>query len=114
MKKIIESKTNNNKSEYALKLLELQPSNKEAAAILSATKNWSNNVRVALGVYSHLSGNNSTAIEVLSSASGRKAIYYRAWSLSRSKMNQEALNLWGNLAISGNSYAASSVTRIAN
>lgn len=114
LKKLIALKSNNKKSEHALKLLELQPSNKEAAGVLSATKNWNNNTKIALGVYSHLAGNNSTAIEILSTATGRKALYYRAWSLSRSKMNNEALNLWGNLAISGNSYAASAVTRIAN
>ncbi len=114
LKKLIAIANNNDKKSHALQLLELQPSNKEAANILSATQNWDNNTRVALGVYSHLSGNNETAIQVLSGASGRKAMYYHAWSLSRSKQNTDALNLWGNLAMTGNSYAASSVTRIGN
>ena len=102
------------KSEHALQLLELQANNKEAAEVLSSIKNPNNNIRVAMGVYHHTAGNNQAAIEWLKNASGRKAQYYRAWSNSRLKNNDTALNLWGNLAISGNSYASSSVTRIAN
>lgn len=106
---------NNNKTEHALKLLELQAGNKDAATVLAKTKApWPNNIRVALGVYSHTTGDNKTALERLKNATGRKATYYRAWSHSRLKQNNDALNLWGNLAVSGNSYAAASVTRIAN
>ena len=102
------------KPEHALQLLELQAGSKEAAEILSTVKNPSNNIRVAMGVYYHSAGNNQAALEWLKNATGRKAQYYRAWCNSRLKQNDTALNLWGSLAISGNSYAASSVTRIAN
>lgn len=101
-------------TEQALQLLELQAGSKEAAQVLSGIKKPNNNLRVAMGVYHHSAGNNQAALEWLNGASGRKAQYYRAWANSRLKNNDAALNLWGSLAISGNSYAASSVTRIAN
>lgn len=104
----------NNKIENALKLLELQGSNKEAAAVLSQVKNMNNNIKTALGVYYHTVGDNKKALEYLNTATGRKAQYYKAWANSRLKQNDNALNLWGSLAISGNSYAASSVTRLGN
>ena len=104
----------NNKVENALKLLELQGSSKEAAAVLSQVKNMNNNIKTALGVYYHTIGDNKKALEYLNNATGRKALYYKAWANSRLKQNDNALNLWGNLAISGNSYAASSVTRLGN
>ncbi len=103
-----------NQVENALKLLELQGSNKEAAAVLSQVKNMNNNIKTALGVYYHTMGDNQKALEYLNTATGRKALYYKAWANSRLKQNDNALNLWGNLAISGNSYAASSVTRLGN
>lgn len=102
------------KSEHALQLLDLQAGSKEAAEVLSGIKNPNNNIRVAMGVYHHSAGNNQAALEWLNGATGRKAQYYRAWANSRLKNNDTALNLWGSLAISGNSYAANSVTRIAN
>ena len=107
-----------NRTDAALKLLELQPSNKGAAAVLAKQKNLSNTARLALGVYAHLAGDNKRAVELLSpiatgAAGGRKAAYYRAWSLSRLKQNQEALNLWGTLALTGNAWGESSVRRIA-
>ena len=101
-------------AEHALQLLDLQAGSKEAAEVLSTVRNPGNNIRVAMGVYQHSAGNNQAALEWLKNATGRKAQYYRAWSNSRLKQNDTALNLWGSLAISGNSYAASSVTRIAN
>ena len=104
----------NNKTENALKLLELQGGSKEAAAVLSQVKNKNNNIKTALGVYYHTTGDNKKALEYLNTATGRKAQYYKAWCNSRLKQNDTALNLWGNLAISGNSYAASSVTRLGN
>ena len=103
-----------NKTEHALKLLELQGSSKEAAAVLSEVKNMNNNIKTALGVFYHTTGDNKKALEYLNTATGRKAQYYRAWANSRLKQNDNALNLWGNLAVSGNSYAASAVTRIGN
>ena len=107
-----------NRTDAALKLLELQPSNKAAAAVLAKQKNLSNTARLALGVYAHLVGDNKGAVERLApiamgAAGGRKAAYYRAWSLSRLKQNQEALNLWGTLALTGNAWGESSVRRIA-
>ena len=102
------------KSEHALQLLDLQAGSKEAAEVLSTVKNPNNNIRVAMGVYHHSAGNNKAALEWLKNATGRKAQYYRAWANSRLKNNDTALNLWGSLAISGNAYAESSVTRIAN
>ncbi len=104
----------NNKAENALKLLELQGGSKEAAEVLSQVKNKNNNIKTALGVYYHTTGENKKALEYLNTATGRKAQYYKAWCNSRLKQNDTALNLWGNLAISGNSYAASSVTRLGN
>lgn len=109
-----------NRTAQALKLLELQSSNKEAAAYLSQLNTpWPNNIKIALGVYYHLAGDSKKAYECLQSVpmntqGGRKAAYYRAWSLSRQKENQKALNLWGSLALSGNAYAESSVRRLAN
>ena len=105
---------NRDVNNHALQLLELQAGSKEAAAILSRLKNPGNNVRTALGVHYHTIGNNKAALEILRGATGRKDQYYRAWASSRLKSNNDALNLWGSLAVSGNSYAASSVTRIAN
>ncbi len=105
--------TNNNKlTENALDLLELNAGNKDAAAVLTRVKNPGNNIKVALGVHYHTIGENSKALDALKNATGRKAQYYRAWANSRLKNNDTALNLWGNLAVSGNSYAGSSVTRI--
>ena len=101
-------------TEHALELLELQGGNQEAAAVLSRVKNMNNNIRTALGVYYHTKGDNQRALEYLNGATGRKAQYYKAWANSRLKQNDNALNLWGSLAVSGNSYAASSVTRIGN
>ena len=112
--RLIAIPANKNLTEHALQLLELQAGSKEAAAVLSRVKNPGNNIRVALGVHCHTIGNNSAGLEWLKNATGRKAQYYRAWCHSRLKQNDTALNLWGALAISGNSYAASSVTRIAN
>ncbi len=102
----------------ALKLLGLQAGNKAAAEILAQHKKpWPQSVRVALGVYAHQVKDDRTAIERLSSvplasAEGRRAAYYRAWSLSRLKRGVEALNLWGELALNGNAYAEASVRRI--
>ena len=112
--KLVSMPNNSNAVEHALKLLELQGGNKEAAAVLSRVKNMNNNIKTALGVYYHTQGENKKALEYLNTATGRKAQYYKAWCNSRLKQNDNALNLWGNLAVSGNSYAASSVTRIGN
>ncbi|MBQ6417649.1 MAG: lytic transglycosylase domain-containing protein [Synergistaceae bacterium] len=99
---------------HALQLLELQAGSKEAASVLARVKNPNNNIRVALGLHYHTVGENRAALDILTGATGRKAQYYRAWANSRLKNNNDALNLWGALAVSGNSYASSSVTRIAN
>ena len=112
--RLISQSNNKHFRDHALKLLELQPANKKAAEILINSGRSDNNTKIALGVYYHSIGNNKAALIRLNTATGRKAIYYRAWANSRLKQNNNALTLWGNLAISGNSYAASSVTRIAN
>ncbi len=112
--RLVQHPGNRNKTEHALQLLELQAGSKEAASVLASVKNPDNNIRVALGVHYHTVGDNKNALEILKGATGRKAIYYRAWANSRLKNNNDALNLWGGLAVSGNSYASSSVTRIAS
>ena len=114
LSKLIQQPENRDINSHALQLLELQAGSKEAAAVLARIQNPNNNIRVALGVHYHTLGSNSSANEILTGAKGRKAQYYRAWANSRLKRNTEALNLWGSLAVSGNAYAASSVTRIAN
>ena len=102
----------------ALSLLKLQAGNKAAAEVLARIKKpWPQSVRVALGVYAHLAKDDRAAVERLApvpigSAEGRKAAYYRAWSLFRMKRGAEALNLWGALALEGNAYAEASVRRI--
>ena len=102
----------------ALQLLGLQSGNKAAAEVLARHKKpWPQPVRVALGVYAHQVKDDKTAVERLASvpiasAEGRRAAYYRAWSLSRLKRSAEALPLWAGLALSGNAYAEASVRRI--
>ena len=102
----------------ALNLLRLQSGNKAAAEALERHKKpWPQPVRVALGIYAHQVKNDKTAVErldsvPLDSAEGRRAAYYRAWSLFRLKRSAEALDLWGKLALNGNAYAEASVRRI--
>ena len=112
--KLIDLKNNPNAAAHALQLLDLQPGDKDAAAILERVKKKNNNIYTALGVYYHSAGNNQKGLEYLKNAKGRKANYYRAWCHSRLKENDMALNMWGSLAISGNSYASGAVTRISN
>ena len=112
--RLIKQSNNKHIRENALTLLELNAANKEAAAVLSGIKNPNNAIKVALGVHYHTIGENQKGLDYLNTATGRKAIYYKAWCNSRLKRNDNALNLWGSLVISGNSYASSSVTRIAN
>ena len=114
LSRLIQNPADRSKTQHALQLLDLQAGSKEAASILAGVGNPSNNIRVALGVHYHTIGSNKSALEILAGATGRKAQYYRAWANSRLKNNNEALNMWGSLAVSGNSYASSSVTRIAN
>ncbi|MBQ7151190.1 MAG: transglycosylase SLT domain-containing protein [Synergistaceae bacterium] len=112
--KLIGLKNNPNAAAHALQLLDLQPGDKDAAAILERVKKKNNNIYTALGVYYHSAGNNQKGLEYLKNAKGRKANYYRAWCHSRLKENDMALNMWGSLAISGNAYASGAVTRISN
>ncbi|MDR2179369.1 MAG: transglycosylase SLT domain-containing protein [Synergistaceae bacterium] len=103
----------------ALKLLELQPTNKAAHDVLAARpKPWSPAVTLAMGEYAYLKNDYKTAVTLLAAipqntAGWRKAAYYRAYSLEKSKRHAEALKLWSTLALAGNSYAESSVRRIA-
>lgn len=107
-----------NLSQYALKLLELQPNNKLAYEYLTARpKPWSPAVYMALGQYAYLKGDYKSALALLGTITKkdslwRKASYYRAYALSKSKPYAEAVKLWGNLAMSGNAYAESSVRRL--
>jgi soluble lytic murein transglycosylase len=106
-------------SANALKLLALQPTNKAARDLVAARpKPWSAAQNLALGEYAHLTNDHKTAIALLGAvpqkaAGWRRAAYYRALSLYRVKRDAEALKLWGNLALSGNGWAESSVRRIA-
>jgi soluble lytic murein transglycosylase len=103
----------------ALKLLELQPTNKKAYDVLAARpKPWPPAAALAMGEHAYLKNDYKTAITLFSAipqntAGWRKAAYYRAYSLEKSKRYAEALNLWGTLALAGNGYAESSVRRIA-
>ncbi|MCL2010154.1 MAG: transglycosylase SLT domain-containing protein [Synergistaceae bacterium] len=102
----------------AVALLEEQPANKEAYDVLAASpKPWSPAINLAMGEYAYRKNDYKTAISLLSAVpqgSGwRKAAYYRAFALERTNNHAEALNIFGNLAMSGNSYAESSVRRIA-
>ncbi|MBQ3450097.1 MAG: transglycosylase SLT domain-containing protein [Synergistaceae bacterium] len=99
-------------AKHALQLLELDPDNKEAASILTHGKLNAQSM-LALGIHYFTIGNNSSAVEYLNRSQGRKAQYYRAWANEKLKRSDTALNLWGSLAVSGNEYAGSSVTRIA-
>ena len=108
-----------NQSAYALQLLQEQPSNKAAYKVLSSSpKPWSAAANLAMGEHAYLQGDNKTAVSLLAAvpqnaAGWRKASYYRAYSLYRLKRYAEALKVWTPLAVSGNSYAESSVRRIA-
>ncbi len=89
----------------ALSLLKLQAGNKAAAKVLLLHKKpWPQSIRVALGVYAHLTKDDKAAVERLASvpitsSEGRRAAYYHAWSLHRLKRRAEALALWGSLAL---------------
>jgi soluble lytic murein transglycosylase len=108
-----------NRDANALKLLELQPTNKDAYGVLSARpKPWPPATVLAMGEYAYLKNDYKTAIALFASipqnaAGWRKASYYRAYSLEKSKRYAEALKLWEVLALKGNAYAESSARRIA-
>ncbi len=106
------------RNSQALELLGLQAGNKAAATILFKHKKpWPIPVKIALGVYAHTVKDDASAINYLASiplntANGRKAAYYRAWSLFRKQRSSEALELWSYLALNGNSWSEASVRRI--
>jgi soluble lytic murein transglycosylase len=103
----------------AIALLTLRPSDEAAGKLLSASpKPWGASQLLAMGEHAWLKNDYKTAIALLAGVprnaeGGRKAAYYRAFALSRTKSRAEALNLWGGLALSGNAYAESSVRRVA-
>jgi soluble lytic murein transglycosylase len=107
-------------STNALKLLEQQPTNKNAYEVLAARpKPWPTAAVLAMGEYAYLKNDYKTAIDLLAtvpqkSQGWRKATYYRAYSLDKLKRRADALNLWGTLALSGNGYAESSVRRVSS
>lgn len=103
---------------YALQLLQFEPMNKRALAVLQKSKKpFSAPISNALGYGAYLNGNYSQAIPLflavpLNSKEGLKSRYYRAVSLYRLEQYEEALDLWEWLALHGKGYAESSVRRI--
>jgi soluble lytic murein transglycosylase len=106
------------KTAYALNLLNLQPRNASALKFLeSLPKPWKADVSFAVGYASYLRGQHKKAVPLLKavplgSHNGRKARYYRAFSLYSQKKYGEALELWSTLARNGTTYAESSIRRI--
>ncbi len=106
------------KTAYALNLLSILPRNSAALKVLEALpKPWNADVNFALGYAAYLRGQHSKAIPLLKavpydSRNGRKARYYRAFSLYSLKRYGEALELWSPLARKGTTYAESSIRRI--
>lgn len=106
------------KTAYALNLLGFLPRNSAALKVLEAQpKPWSADINFALGYAAYLRGQYAKAVPLLKavpldSRNGRKARYYRAFSLYSLKKYGEALELWSPLARKGSSYAEASVRRI--
>ncbi|NLB83721.1 MAG: transglycosylase SLT domain-containing protein [Synergistaceae bacterium] len=106
------------KTAYALNLLTISPRNSTALKALEASgQKGKTDVRFALGYGAYLRGQFDRAISYLKdvpldSRNGRKARYYRAYSLYRKKKYGEALELWSPLARTGADYAESSIRRI--
>lgn len=106
------------KAAYALNLLSISPRNSAALKVLEGLpKPWNAEVNFALGYAAYLRGQYSKAVPLLKavpydSRNGRKARYYRAFSLYSLKRYGEALELWSPLARKGTSYAESSIRRI--
>ena len=106
------------KTAYALNLLTINPRNAAALKALEASgQKEKTDVRFALGYGAYLRGQFDRAISYLKdvpldSRNGRKARYYRAYSLYRKKKYGEALELWSPLARTGTDYAESSIRRI--
>jgi soluble lytic murein transglycosylase len=106
------------KTAYALNLLGMLPRNSAALKVLEGLpKPWNAEVNFALGYAAYLRGQYSKAAPLLKavpydSRNGRKARYYRAFSLYSLKKYGEALELWSPLARKGTTYAESSIRRI--
>lgn len=106
------------KTAYALNLLNIHPRNSAALRELESIKKpWKTDVNFAVGYAAYLRGAYSKAVPLLKavpldSRNGRKARYYRAYSLYSLKKYGEALELWSYLARNGTSYAESSIRRI--
>lgn len=106
------------KTAYALNLLGIHPRNSAALKVLeSLPKPWKTDVNFAVGYAAYLRGQHGKAVPLLkavplASRNGRKARYYRAFSLYSLKKYGEALELWSYLARKGTSYAESSIRRI--
>lgn len=103
---------------YALNLLSIHPRNSAALKILEALpKPWKAEVNFAVGYAAYLRGQHGKAVPLLKavpleSRNGRKARYYRAFSLYSQQKYGEALELWSYLARNGSTYAESSIRRI--
>jgi len=106
------------KTAYALNLLNIHPRNSAALRELESLKKpWKADVSFAVGYAAYLRGQYSKAVPLLKavpldSRNGRKARYYRAYSLYSLKKYGQALELWSYLARNGTSYAESSIRRI--
>ncbi len=106
------------KTAYALNLLGIHPRNSAALKVLEALpKPWKTDVNFALGYAAYLRGQHGKAVPLLkavplASRNGRKARYYRAFSLYSQKKYGESLELWSYLARKGTTYAESSIRRI--
>ncbi|MDI9370869.1 MAG: transglycosylase SLT domain-containing protein [Synergistota bacterium] len=106
------------KTEYALRMTDMSPRNSAALKVLeSLPKPWSSDVNMAVGYAAYLSGKYDKAIPLflaipMDSRHGRKSRYYRAFCLYNKKQYAPALEAWGYLAKTGESYAESSVRRI--
>ena len=107
-------KINDNTTDNAKLLLDLDPSSSVAVRALSSLpKPWSQEISLLLGYAAYMAKDNNKAIEILSSVkNNRKAKYYHAFALYNTKKYAEALKIWSELALNGNSYAVSAVNRI--
>jgi soluble lytic murein transglycosylase len=107
-------KINDNTAENAKLLLDLDPSSSIAVKALSSlTKPWNQEISLLLGYAAYMAKDNNKAIEILSSVkNNRKARYYHAFALYNVRKYEDALKIWSELALNGNSYAVSSVNRI--
>ena|GEM_PF-211422 len=107
-------KINDSPVENAKKLLDLDPSSSVAVKALSSLpKPWNQEVSLLLGYAAYMEKDNKKAIEILAPVkNSRKARYFYAFALYNEKKYADALKIWSELSLNGNSYALSSTNRI--